>query len=549
MQRGAALRMPLAPFRRRIRLLLAEQMALTGGAAAAFVCLLLVAMSKLLHILHADWLAVLSILAAGLSAGAMWGAVRPLSDFDIARSAEDRMRLKERVSSAISLGPRCPGDPMVEALVQDAAEKLACGRPSHFFPHRLGARGRIFVGLAVLLAAALILPELPFLQSPATRRERAALRKEGEEVVKLAQELEKRRLPTDRAKIVHQLAMNVKALGKDMQRLRVTRKQALVRLHKLEKQAQSARAQLLSPSAKTSLAKAAAALQGQQEERARQTSLLSQLQSQQAAAAQGKAQPLSEEQRRRLEELSRSLKPSQARQLLGLDGDLASVLAQLLAKQDVQAALDILARLAQKLEDPGTLDQLSPEELRRLEEELRGLAEALKNTDLDELARELLEMAKALERGDRKLCQSRAGRLGKACLGLSAGLGACNSAQAGLSLCLSGLSQAGQGVGPDQGTSRYDPSSPHRVNAGAPSRVPTQHYDTRIPGQLGERGEAYSLQVLGEPDKPGQAQVPYYQVYSDYSKAAEDAVNREEIPAPFRERVKTYFESLDLEKQ
>jgi hypothetical protein len=96
------------------------------------------------------------------------------------------------------------------------------------------------------------------------------------------------------------------------------------------------------------------------------------------------------------------------------------------------------------------------------------------------------------------------------------------------------------------GTHVYDPNASHNVNAGPATRIPTRHYDTRIPGQPGEEGDAYSLpvQVLGAPDEAGDAKVPYYQVYSDYSKAAEDALGREDVPGPYRDRVKSYFESL-----
>lgn len=112
---------------------------------------------------------------------------------------------------------------------------------------------------------------------------------------------------------------------------------------------------------------------------------------------------------------------------------------------------------------------------------------------------------------------------------------------------MGGLQAMGPGIGPDTGGHRYDPNAAHNVNVGAPTRIPTKHYDTRIPGRVGEAGDAYSLpmQVLGAPDAPGDAKVPYYRVYSDYSKAAEDALGRDEVPGPYRDRVKTYFESLN----
>jgi len=541
MESSAALKVRLVGFRWRVRLLVAEQSALTWGAAAALLCLVLEALDRL-RLIRAEWPVVAAVLAAGLAAGWLWGALRRISDFDVARAAEHRLSLKERVSSAVALGPHAPDDGMVQALVEDAAEKLDAASPARLFPRRFDRRGQVLVGLVLLLAAAMILPEIPLFQSAATRQERATLRDQGERLVKLAGELERPQLPKAKQRLLRQLAANLKALGKDMRSLRVSRKEALVRMHKLEKEAQLAKAQLTAAGATKSLARAAAELKPGELATAQQAKLLAQLTSLQAGQPKGKGAGLSEQQMRELEKLAEAIKPSVAQQLLDLDADLASVIAELLAKEDLQAALKILEKLAQKLQDKETLKKLSPEELKRLAEELRKLAEALKETDLDELARRILEMAKALERGDLKACEKAAKGLQSSCLGLGLGLGACDGAIAGLGLCLG--SGRGRGIGPGDGMAQHDPNAPHDVNRGTPTRIPTQHYSTRIPGQEGDKGEAYSIQVLGEPDKPGKSRVPYYQVYSDYSKAAEHALDREDIPAAHRQRVKTYFESL-----
>ncbi|GAG18993.1 unnamed protein product, partial [marine sediment metagenome] len=211
-----------------------------------------------------------------------------------------------------------------------------------------------------------------------------------------------------------------------------------------------------------------------------------------------KGQQLTDEQMKALQKLAQSLKTSQAQQLLALDGDLAGILADLLAKDDMQEALKILQRLADKLSDPETLKSLTPEERKRLAEEMRRLAEALKGTDLDALAKDLLEMAKALERGDLKKCEEGGKCLGLGCAGML-GLGA---ACDGTSACLAGL---GKGVGPDMGSGRYDPNRPHDVNRQDPTRIPTKHFDTHIPGQLGDKGDAHAIQVLGAPDESGES--------------------------------------------
>jgi hypothetical protein len=43
----------------------------------------------------------------------------------------------------------------------------------------------------------------------------------------------------------------------------------------------------------------------------------------------------------------------------------------------------------------------------------------------------------------------------------------------------------------------------------------------------------------------GQSSVPYYDVYRDYAKSADRAMENEQIPATERQRVKSYFDALN----
>lgn len=407
----------LAALRRRVRLLVAEQWSLTWGAGAAALGLVWVALDKF-RLLRLEWYDLVALLAAAAVAGFAFGFLRRLDDFDVARAAEHRLSLKERLSSAVALESRSAEDPMVAALVEDAAGHLGPVQPARLFPRRFDRCGQAFLGLIIVLAAAVILPELPAFQSPATRRDRAALRRQSEELVKLASDLEKRRLPQDSRKILRQVALNLKALGKEMKTARVTRKQALVRLNKIDQQLRLAQSQMGPAKPAKSLAQAALEMKAGQQAlvqswQARQAKILDQVKAARLKAGQGPpGKQLTEEQIKALEKLAQSLKASQAQQLLNLDADLASKIAELLAKGDTQEALKILKKLADKLGDPGTLKKLTPEQLKQLAEELRQLAEALKGTDLDKLAKDMLELAKALERGDLKLAQNCANKAG-----------------------------------------------------------------------------------------------------------------------------------------
>jgi hypothetical protein len=51
----------------------------------------------------------------------------------------------------------------------------------------------------------------------------------------------------------------------------------------------------------------------------------------------------------------------------------------------------------------------------------------------------------------------------------------------------------------------------------------------------------------GAPVKITEARVPYYEVIGEYSKTAEEAINREEVPASYRGTVRAYFHALQSE--
>lgn len=68
------------------------------------------------------------------------------------------------------------------------------------------------------------------------------------------------------------------------------------------------------------------------------------------------------------------------------------------------------------------------------------------------------------------------------------------------------------------------------------AKVAGKRSDPRNPG--------LTLMFKGEPERNGRSTTPYYQVYAQQNRAAESAVNKENIPAPYRQQVKAYFEGI-----
>jgi hypothetical protein len=63
-----------------------------------------------------------------------------------------------------------------------------------------------------------------------------------------------------------------------------------------------------------------------------------------------------------------------------------------------------------------------------------------------------------------------------------------------------------------------------------------------VRGKKGAGKSDYS-QVRGAPERSG-ASRPYYEVYSSYQRAAEEALSREEVPPAYKKHVRDYFDSL-----
>ena len=53
----------------------------------------------------------------------------------------------------------------------------------------------------------------------------------------------------------------------------------------------------------------------------------------------------------------------------------------------------------------------------------------------------------------------------------------------------------------------------------------------------------------GAPVKTAQSRVPYYEVIGAYSKTAEEAINKEEVPASYRGTVRAYFHALQSQPE
>ena len=83
-------------------------------------------------------------------------------------------------------------------------------------------------------------------------------------------------------------------------------------------------------------------------------------------------------------------------------------------------------------------------------------------------------------------------------------------------------------------------------NTGPRGKISEVRDMSKASSQVGESGMVFNAgETKGAPDTTTPASVPYTEVYSTYSKAAEKALAKESVPPAYRERVKKYFGSLE----
>ncbi len=360
------------------------------GADGLFIGSLFSAILLLtLHFLHYEanihalwWLVVFA--GMGLVFGTIFGFSRPVPAAPLLRLLERRLDLKERFSTAYELR----GSDQLERLqIFDAEDhtKIDFRSVLPFLPIPTRVWAAILAPFAVFLLT--FLPELPFFQSPERKLETAAVKKEGERLIRLAKALERdstaKKLPkTDEA------AKELEKLGNEMKTGRLNRRNALMKTAKLTEEIKRQQAALAAEQAPKSLSSAAKELE---------KSLSAPLASSEGngkSATDPKNSSLKPESSLANSDRGNSGNGSKAR-----DNNLSALrdLQNALAKSDIASLSDKLARLSEQVAQG---KPASPEERKKLARELDSLARALKDTRLSEAASALKQASDALEKGE-----------------------------------------------------------------------------------------------------------------------------------------------------
>jgi hypothetical protein len=352
MESEAVLRDRVGQLRRRVRLLVTARWVFAALIVASVLCSLLVIADRL------EWISappeyLAGVLAVGALIGAVVGVTRRVTLMEAAQLADQRLGLKERLSSGIDFVQRGEAQGMTAAQIADAAEHSTRLRPREVFPFRVPREAKFFAASLALLLGMLFVPELSFFQTPKVRAEKAAMKKQGEQIEKLAKDYKKRNVQKN-SEIAKRIAANMQALGKEMRRGRVGKKQAMLRMSRLSKAMRDEQRQLAAANMPRSLDQAS-------------------------------------------EELKKAAENTRRQGANPMGAKMMADMAQSLGNKDYEAAAKMLQQLAQKLQN----GQMTPGEAKAAADALSKMADAMKNTQLDTASKQLKEAAKKLAEASR----------------------------------------------------------------------------------------------------------------------------------------------------
>jgi hypothetical protein len=343
-----------------------------------------------------------------------------------------------------------------------------------------------------------------------------------------------------------------------MERGRVTKREALLELSELQEELDRLDRQIERPSLKTARETARQIGERGREEMAKRAEELAE-----RARQQGKEEL--EKQMREAAEQAR--KAATAREMRKLGAKLERAAERTGTTLAPTAALDAVSvalenenwdEVLNSLEDlqqmlSGGDVELTKEQAEELAKRLEELAEKLKDTDLEELSECLNKAAECMKKGDCKGAAAclgagtRAGRSGLGAARLGKGLSEMRAAADAAAANLrrpTGGGGSGRGIGPDSGSQQQVAPNAEGASLYAPRENPMDATPEQVRTGVRPGGEAHATPTRGAPDRVDPSRVPYYEVIGDYSRAAEDALEREEVPPAYRGTVREYFESL-----
>jgi hypothetical protein len=248
----------LTAIARRFRWLVVERRVswcLLPGLAAA---LALVVAHKLDRLDEPTLFAGAAIAVSAL-AGLVWGLLRPVSLLEAAMLADERLGLKERLSTAVLFEKSPEASALVPALIRDASRHAASISLRQVLPHRPSRVMWCSLVLAALIGGASLAPVFPLGRTAGELAVRKQMKEQGRQLGQVAQkakeDAQKRGLKTP-----EELAGRLEKLARELEKAKLSKKQALLKTGKLAQELREQQKQQALEDSRNGLARAAEAL-------------------------------------------------------------------------------------------------------------------------------------------------------------------------------------------------------------------------------------------------------------------------------------------------
>ena len=437
---------------------------------------------------------VVAVGAAGAMA-LLWvlihGARQWPSETFAAAEIDDRLRLDERISSAMAVA--ASDKPMARAVVDDGLSYARAVRVPTAFPLRFHREFIVVIGIAVIALAMTQLPEFDVLaretQIKKEKEEREAVAAEARKMKRELAQIRKR-VPVAATERLAEQFKTIEDTITKMEKGKLTKAEAMAKLSDMSEAMQSA---IKDMQAKTSPG---------------DNQLMSK-------------QPLT----------------------------MADRLADALQAKDFKAAASELESLAQK----AAAGELSPDELKKLAQELDTLSKSLAN--IPGLSESLKECAACMSKGEM-------GKLGKSAKAGAFKLGEMADTQAQIEalaaaagMCKGGQCKLGGRVAPSDLAGVFTPGDKRHFGTGmggpgmgAGGKAPIKpHAVTLQPDKIdGEMKPGRAVQMYFEDGVQirGDAKADYVEAVAAAQADAAQALEQNEIPRAYESYVRDYFDSM-----
>ncbi len=483
-------------------------------------------------------------LGLGLLAAVIWTWARRQTAIEAAQEIDRRFALKERVASALSLGSEELSSDAGQALVRDTAQRIAKIDLADQFGVRPTRKALLPVAPALAVAALVLVGgmNVESQNTPAPAADSARIKKSTQSLVKKLDEQRKQAVEKGLPEadgLLKQIEAQAKTLAEKSQ---PDRKQTLVALNDLVKEAEKRRQQLASGA---ELKQQLNQLKNFQNGPAdRLAAALKKGDIQKAKAELDKLQEklsgdkLGEQERKdlanQLEQMQQSLQKmteahKQAQEALRDKIEAERKAGNVAEANKLQQQLDKLAEKAPQMDKLGQMAQ-----------QMKQAAEAMKNGDPKQAAAALSELSNNLESMQKEMQELETLESTLDELADAKNAMACKECNGeGCEACQG----EGNRFGKKWGRSKNAKGGGIGAGEREESKTATGFYDTKVKQNVG-KGASVVTGLADGPNRKGQVQEAIKSDFSNSEQQTAEALTDQRLPHDYREHAKKYFDTL-----